>query len=50
MNNPKTLKIAIPKVMLDDFDKYVVSKHGVDRSEYIRNMIRKEIIEAKKTK
>lgn len=49
MKNPKMMRTRMPELMLQDFDE-IVECSGMDRSEYIRMMIRKKIIEFKKIK
>ena len=49
MIKPKNIKLKVPESILKDFD-VVVENYGTNRSEYIRNLMRKEIIEFNKKK
>lgn len=43
------MRVLVPQTILQDFDK-VVDHIGIDRSEYIRMMLRNEILEFNKNK
>ena len=49
MKNPIMMRVLVPQTILQDFDK-VVENYGSDRSEYIRNLMRAEILAFNKNK
>ena len=45
MNSIKRFGVSIESNLIDKFDKYIKSKNYTNRSEALRNLIRKELVE-----